>query len=163
MILRIVAAIGKNRELGKEGWMPWDLPDDLKHFREITNGKPVIMGRKTFETLQKALPNRMNIVVTRNTKFERKEAVVLNSIEKAIEKGTLENPKEICVIGGGEIYKLALPFATHLSLTLVDGKFDADTFFPEWDESEWKEVSRIHHPKDEDHKYAFDFLEFERA
>ncbi len=162
MFLRLVAAIGKNREIGKNGKMPWDLPDDLKHFRHVTEGKPVIMGRKTYESIGRPLPKRTNIVVSRDPDLKIEGVHTATSLEEALEIAKKENPEEACIIGGAQIYSLALPFADRLSLTIVDGKFDADAFFPEFSKHEWREVSRIHHEKDERHKHAFEFVEWEK-
>ncbi len=163
MNVRMVLAMGENREIGTSGSLLWDLPDDLKHFKEKTLGKPVIMGRKTFQSIGKPLPGRTNIIVTRNEYFEEATSRVVHSLEEAFQEALQENPEEICVIGGGEICTLALPYTSHLSLTFVDGSFaEADVFFPVIDESDWKEASREHHVPDQKHKYSFTFIGFER-
>lgn len=149
----LIAAIGKHRELGKGADLLWRISDDLKRFKALTNGFPIVMGRKTFVSIGKALPGRANIIVTRNLDFRHDGVVVAHSIEKAFEVGAsmsrrrldMENGgkegEKIFVIGGGEIYKAALPYATRLELTLVDAEnADADVFFPEF-ESNFKKVS----------------------
>ncbi len=132
--LNLIAAIGRNRELGSRGNLLWHLPDDLKHFRELTVGHPVIMGRKTWESLPekfRPLPGRTNIVVSRQKGYPALGAVVVNSIEEArFESARAPGSGELFLIGGGELYAAALPFANRLYLTLVDDTAEADTFFP---------------------------------
>lgn len=135
----IIAAIGEHRELGKDNKLLFDIPEDMKFFRETTRGKPVIMGRKTAEHLVEfytkgPLPGRKNIVITRNPDYKLEGFTVLQTIEDALEIAKQENTEEIFVIGGGEIYKLGLPFADRLYLTIVNGTYDADAFFPEFSE-----------------------------
>ncbi|MDP3995611.1 MAG: dihydrofolate reductase [Patescibacteria group bacterium] len=135
-IISAIAAVGKNRELGNKGKLPWHVPEDLKHFKETTLGHPIIMGRKTFESLgiRKPLPNRTNIVVTRNPDYRAEGAIVVQSIEDAIEEAKKHETEEIFVIGGEEIFKLAWPHLDRLNLTVIDGEFEADAFFPEYEE-----------------------------
>ncbi len=161
MILSIIDAMGKNNELGKDNQLLWDLPRDMKHFRETTSGHPVIMGRKTFESIGRPLPKRRNVVITRDTEYQKEGIEVVHSLIEAIElfKGSDE---ESFVIGGAEIYKQALPFADRLYITHVDGAFDADAFFPEVNYIEWKEVSREHFDRDTDNNYPCDFVVYER-
>ncbi len=136
--ISIIAAIGKNRELGKDNKLLWHIPDDLPRFKKLTFGHPIIMGRKTFESIGRPLPNRTNIVVTRDSSYEVEGATIVHSIEKAIEiaKGIENLPAggEIFVIGGGQIYEQALPFADRLYLTIVDAQAEADTDFPDYSE-----------------------------
>ncbi len=137
-MLSIIAAIGKNRELGLEGNLLWHLPDDLKRFKALTTGHPVIMGRKTWGSLPdraRPLPNRTNIVVTRQAAFEAPGAVVVNSFEEArAAAARAEGAEEVFVIGGGELYAVALPSTDRLYLTLIDASAPADTFFPPYDQ-----------------------------
>lgn len=152
-MISLIAAIGKNNELGKDNQLLWHLPDDLKRFKELTTGHTIVMGRKTFESIGKPLPNRRNIVITRDTSYKKEGVEVIHSLEE------VENlPEEIFIIGGGEIYAQALPFADRLYLTQVDTTLDADTFFPPFEKSEWNETERIHHKKDEKHAHSFDFI-----
>ena len=145
----LIAAIGKSRELGKGNDLIWRLGDDLKRFKEQTKRNAVIMGRKTFESIGRPLPKRVNIIVTRNTDYKQEGCVVVNSIEQAIEAAKNTGVEKIFVIGGAEIYTLALPFADALDLTLVDAEDkDADVFFPEF-ENEFTQVS-AEDPKQED-------------
>lgn len=147
----LIAAIGKNRELGKGPELIWRLSEDLVRFREVTKGYPIIMGRKTFESIGRVLPKRVNIIVTRDTEYRHEGCVVVNSIEQALESAQNVGTDKIYVIGGGEIYKQALPFADELDLTLVEAEdADADVFFPEFEgtfirssESEEKEESGV--------------------
>lgn len=126
-MLSIIAAIAKNGVIGNQGKLPWHLPEDLKHFKETTLGHPIVMGRKTFESIGKPLPGRENIVLTRDQTFQGKGVTVIHSLADAIENHPDE---EIFVIGGAEIYQLALPLADKLYLTLIDQEFPGDTYFP---------------------------------
>src|SRR5574343_279775 len=127
--ITLIAAIGKNNELGKENKLLWDLPNDMKHFREKTTEKTVIMGRKTFESIGRPLPRRTNIVVTRSADFHKEGVLVAHSLEEALALAK-QSETEVFVIGGGELYRQALPLATALEITHVDMTADADTFFP---------------------------------
>ena len=160
MILSCVIAFGKNRGLGFGNKLPWHLPDDLKHFKEITRGHTVIMGRKTFDSMGRLLPERKNIIITRDRSYQVPGATLVHSIEEAIEK--VKDEKEVFVIGGGEIVKLALPYLDRMYLTHVEAEVPADSFFPEFDPEEWKVVSEKFHPKDEKHLYDFTFKIYER-
>jgi dihydrofolate reductase len=158
--LILIAAAGERNELGKEGELPWHLPDDFKYFKATTTGYPMIMGRKTFETFPRPLPNRKHVIITRDrgysVGFENCE--VVHSLEAALE-ATSENDK-VFVIGGGEIYRQALPLATRIELTRVHGTFEADTFFPEIDPDRWVLAQSTHHPADQRHAIAFTFQTF---
>lgn len=158
-MITIIAAIGKNRELGKDNRLLWRLPNDLKRFKQLTNGHTVIMGRKTFESLPGILPNRRHILLTTDKNYTNEQIEVAHSLTEAFEKAaeTDENPY---ILGGGEIYKLALPFADRVELTVVAGSFEADTFFPELPADVWQETFVEHHPADEKHGYAYSFHTF---
>ena len=154
--IALIAAMDRARAIGRGNAMPWHLPDDLKRFKAITTGKTVLMGRKTFESIGRALPKRRNIVLTRDPRFRAEGVQVVRSFEDALED-------DLMVIGGGEVYALALPIATHLHLTFVDTQIaGADAFFPEWNPLEWREVAKEHHPADDRHAFAFDWVDFER-
>lgn len=149
-IISIIVAHGDNREIGNKNNLLWHISEDLKRFKMLTTGHPIIMGRKTFESIEKVLPNRTNIVITRNTKWEFPKVLVVNSLEKAINKARDIENKEIFIIGGGEIYKQALPYTDKLYITQVKGTFEADTFFPNYSEfkkiiseSEWKKSGKF--------------------
>ena len=128
----IVAAIGRNREIGSGNQLLWHIPDDLKRFKALTLGHPVIMGRKTFESIGKVLPGRTNIVITRDTSWKFEGATVAHSLAEALEQAR-KIDSEICIIGGAQLYEQSLPFADKLSLTLIDDEKPADTFFPEYE------------------------------
>lgn len=159
-IITLVAAIGKNRELGAHGHLPWRIPEDLKHFKEKTLGKPVIMGRKTFESLgiKKPLPNRTNIVITRQKDYVAPGAVVVSSLDEAISAAEKENPAEIAIIGGGEIFKEAIYRADKLYLTVIDASFEADVYFPDY--SVFSKV--VSEERVDNGEYRFTFFELQR-
>jgi len=164
MRMTLVAALDRNRSIGRGNAMPWHLPDDFRHFKMLTLGKPVLMGRRTAESLGRALPGRTNLVLTRSGRvpFDGMQAVA--SLDEAIAIAAAQGAAELCVIGGGEIYALALPRADVLQLTHVDTVVDgADAFFPAWDASQWREMSRTSHAADAKHAHAFDFVEYRRA
>lgn len=154
-MITIIAAAGQNNELGKDNDLVWHLPDDFKRFKKLTTGHYIIMGRKTFESFPKPLPNRTHVVITRNKDYQKEGAVVVNSLDAALVKSTSD--AEPFIIGGGEIYKMALAMADKIELTRVHGTFDADTYFPDIDENEWELLSEIHHKKDDRHKHAFTY------
>lgn len=160
MIISLIAAIGKNRELGLGNKLPWHLPDDLKRFKEITRGHIVIMGRKTYESIGRLLPDRKNIIITRNKDFKVEGAVVVSNFEEALGECTGED--EVFVIGGGEIFSLALPYADKMYLTHVETKLPSDAFFPEYNLDEWKIVNEEFHPKDEKHLCDFTFKVYKK-
>ncbi|WP_034889745.1 dihydrofolate reductase [Gillisia sp. Hel_I_29] len=159
-MLTIIAAAGENNALGKENDLVWHLPDDFKRFKELTSGHHIIMGRKTFESFPKPLPKRTHLVITRKDNYKKEGIIVVHSIERAIEFSK-EDPQTF-IIGGGEIYKMGLELADRIELTRVHGTFEADTFFPEIDESKWNLVSEVFHDKDEKHDYAFTYLTYDR-
>jgi dihydrofolate reductase len=157
--IALVAAMDKNRAIGRAGALPWHLPDDLKHFKALTLGKTVLMGRKTFQSIGRPLPKRRNVVLTKDPSFGAEGIEVVHSLDDA-----LLLDEEIMVIGGGEVYALFLPLATHLHLTLVDTTIpDADTFFPEWNPAQWRETHREFHPADKHHLFSFNFVDLERV
>lgn len=165
MKISLIAAVAENRVIGRDNDLPWHLPDDMKFFMETTKGHYVILGRKNYESLPpkyKPLPNRTNIIVTRQKNFEAPGCLVVHDIEEAIAMARDNGEQEAMVIGGSEIYALALPSADRLYLTEIKAHVDGDVHFPEFDREKWKEISRITHEKDERHKYAFDFVLYER-
>jgi len=159
MNINIVVAIAANNAIGKNNKLLWHLPKDLKHFKQLTTGHTVIMGRKTFDSVGKPLPNRRNIVITRQ-KINIEGCEVVNSLEAALDLANGE--AEVDVIGGAEIYKQALSLTDIIYLTIVHQNFDADTFFPEIDYSEWQELSREDHQPDEKHAFPFSFITLKR-
>ncbi|MGB9430048.1 MAG: type 3 dihydrofolate reductase [Gammaproteobacteria bacterium] len=160
MMLSLIVAIGEHNEIGKAGKMPWHLPADLKHFKTITLGKPIIMGRKTFEAIGKPLPERRNIVITREKAYRADGCEVAHSLPAALVLAA--GVPEIMVIGGGEIYREALPRAQRIYLTRVHAAFDADTFFPTLDPADWREATREDHGSDERNPFNYSFLMLER-
>jgi len=159
----LVAAMDRNRAIGKGNDLPWRLPDDLKRFKALTLGKPVLMGRKTAQSLGRALPGRTNLVLTRSGQMPFDGMRALGSIEDALQVARDESATELCVIGGGEIYAQTLLIADQLHLTHVDTTVEnADAFFPAFDASEWKAVSRQAHAADERHAFAFEFVGYVR-
>ncbi|MBO1927237.1 type 3 dihydrofolate reductase [Thiomicrorhabdus sp. 6S2-11] len=161
--LSMIAAMTKNRVIGKDNDMPWHLPDDLQFFKKNTLGKPVIMGRKTFESLGcRPLPKRPNLVISRQTDLDY-PVPVFASVKAALKDLKQDNPQEVVIMGGGQLYKQMVSEVDRLYLTLIDTELEGDTYFPDWTkEGEWFEVSREHHPADERHAYAFDFVVLER-
>ena len=158
MDISIIVAIGKNNEIGYKNNLLWRISDDLKRFKKFTTNNVIIMGRKTFESLPKgALPNRDNIVITKNTDLQYNNCIMANSIEDALEKSN--KTKEIFIIGGEQIYKQTLPFCTKLYLTKVDGKFTADAFFPEINYSEWDIINTEKVDTSDKNQYSHQFLE----
>lgn len=163
MQVSLIAALDRNRGIGKGNELPWRLPDDLKRFKALTLGKPLLMGRKTAESLGRALPGRRNLVLTRSGRVPFDGMRAVTSVADALAVARNEGAGELCVIGGGEIYALTLPVATDLYLTHVDtAVIDADAYFPPWDRSVWKPVSRQPHPADARHAFAFEFVDYER-
>jgi dihydrofolate reductase len=158
-MITIIAAAGLQNELGKDNQIIWHLPDDFKRFKTITSGHYIIMGRKTFESFPKPLPNRTHIVITRNKDYQVPDGcLVVTSIEKAI--AVCPSNVTIFIIGGGEIYKQSMQIADVIELTRVHGSFDADAFFPKIDDNNWKLIQSDFHPKDEKHAYDFTFETF---
>ena len=161
--IELVVAMDRARAIGRCNALPWSLPDDLKHFKALTLGKPLLMGRKTAESLGRALPGRLNLVLTRSGRvpFEGMQAVA--SIEAALGMAAEAGAEALMVIGGGELYAQLLPSAQRLHLTEVEAEVEgADTWFPDFDRSAWTEHARSHHPADARHALAFDFVELER-
>ncbi|CDF78008.1 carbohydrate binding module (CBM48) [Formosa agariphila KMM 3901] len=159
--LTLIVAASENNAIGKDNQLIWHLRDDLQRFKSLTSGHCIIMGRKTFESFPKPLPNRTHIVVTSQQRYKVPHGViVVHNLDDALD-AALED-KHPYVIGGGEIYKQALPFANKIELTRVHDTFDADTHFPELNLSEWREVQNIYHAKDEENDHAFSFITYER-
>lgn len=161
-MITIIAAIGKNYELGKNNDLIWHLPADLKRFKKVTSGHHILMGRNTFESIGKPLPNRTTIIITRNNTYFKDGCLIASSIEEAIELA--KNDDEIFIIGGAQIYKQAIEnnLVQRLDITIVHENFDADVFFPVIDKAIWKEVAREDFKADEKNKYDFSFVTYER-
>lgn len=162
MTISLVVAAANNNAIGFEGKMPWHLPADMRHFKNTTWGMPVIMGRKTFESIGKALPGRKNIVITRQTGWSAEGAVVVKKIEDALFVAAETDAKEVMVIGGGEIYQLIFEKARRIYLTRVDAEPKADTFFPAINPKEWHLMNQQNHEADEKNAYNYSFQVWER-
>ncbi len=158
-IISLIAAIDENRGLGKENKLLCHLPADLKHFKNITLGKPVIMGRKTYQSIGKALPGRFNIVLSRHA-ADIKDVTVVGSLPEAI--ALTDGAPEIMIIGGARVFEQALPMAQHIYLTLIHSTFDADVYFPKLDECEWHCTETIERPHDDKNSYNLTFYRYER-
>ena len=159
--LTIIVAAAQNDAIGKDNKLIWHLSDDLKRFKNLTNNHHIIMGRKTFESFPKPLPNRTHVVITRQSDYKAPNGVIIvNNIDDAID--ACKNDSQPFIIGGGEIYKQALKIADKIELTRVHENFEADTYFPKIDPSIWKETANVFHTKDEKHKHEFSFLTYVR-
>ena len=172
MTISLIAAMAQNRTIGRDTadgkpGLPWHLPDDFAYFKQKTSGHAIIMGRKSLDALGKPLPKRTNIVITRNPDFRPDGVVVVNRLEAALEAAeqaeAAHTQPELFVIGGAEIYALALPVANRIYLTEIHRNYDGNASFPEFDKTEWTEVSRQPHPADNRHEAAFDFVTYERS
>lgn len=165
MIISLIAALTENRVIGKDNDLPWHLPDDMKYFMQTTSGHHVIMGRKNYESIPakfRPLPNRTNIVVTRQNDYHAPGCSVVNSISQGIDMAIENHEPEVFIIGGAEIYTQSLAMANRLYLTEIKTSLEGHAFFPTFDAHAWQEVSRKHHPMDEKHIYAFDFVVYEK-
>jgi dihydrofolate reductase len=163
MRLSIVVAASENNVIGKKGQLPWSLPDDLQHFRSVTMGKPVIMGRKTYTSIGRPLPKRTNIVVSRDAALQIPGCTVTGSLDEALTLARRTGAEEACIIGGGELYRLALNIADRLYLTRVHTTIEGgDVFFPDVDPLQWKRVHSLEHAADENHAFTFTMEEYER-
>lgn len=160
-MIHLKVAKSDNNVIGQDNQLIWHLPNDLKHFKEITTGHPIIMGRKTFESIGRTLPNRTNIIITRNRNYSIENAKVVHSLNEALELAK-EIDENIFIIGGGKIYDQAIDFADILEVTEVHENFEGDTYFPEIDLNVWKEISRIKHYKDEKNEFDYSFVRYER-
>lgn len=166
MIISLIVAVSENNVIGKDNDLVWNLPDDMKFFKKTTNGHFVIMGRKNYESIPekfRPLPNRTNVIITRQTNFQAKDCLVVNDINQALDLAKNAQEQEAFIIGGGQIYQLALQndLVDRIYLTRIHDEFEGDTFFPELSE-QWKEVHRQWHPADEKHDSSFSFITLEK-
>ena len=166
-MITIIAAAGQKNELGKDNDLIWHLPDDFKRFKSLTTGHYIIMGRKTFESFPKPLPNRTHIIITRDKTYlpkgttdQEKKIIVVHSLDQALVKAATQ--ETIFIIGGGEIYNLSMEVADRIELTRVHSTFEADTFFPEINTSHWQKTSETPHGIDEKHQHAFTYETWDR-
>ncbi len=157
-MITIIAAAGENNELGKNNDLVWHLPDDFKRFKQLTTGHHIIMGRKTFESFPKPLPNRTHIVITRNQAYQKEGITVVHTLQEALEIAK-DDPQPF-IIGGGEIYSMAMAVSDKIELTRVHNSFDADTFFPEINPNNWQLIQEEFHPKDDKHGFDFSYLTY---
>jgi len=162
LTLSIIVAASENNVIGVNNHLPWHLPVDMKYFKDMTMGKPIVMGRKSFEELGRVLPGRPNIMITRQSDYTAEGLYVVPSLEAGIEKAKTFGTEEIFITGGGEIFKMALPIIDRLYLTRVHAEVSGDTYFPEFDPRGWKLVKNERHEKDEKHAYALTFQVWER-
>ena len=162
-MITIIAAIGKNNELGKNNDLIWHLPADLKRFKKITSSHTIIMGRNTFESIGKPLPNRKSVIITRNVSYQKMGCEIVHSLEAAIEM--IKDEQKAFIIGGAQIYKEAMQknLADQLDITLVDEDFDADVFFPKINLGKWTEVSREDFLADEKNKFNYSFIRYKKT
>jgi dihydrofolate reductase len=158
--IALVVAIADNGVIGRAGGLPWHLPDDLKHFKAVTLGKPLLMGRRTFESIGRPLPGRRNLVLTRGGGTFPAGIEPVASLEQA--RALLPQAPELCVIGGATLFAQTLPAAHRFYLTQVHGAVEGDVRFPAWDPAAWRETERREHPADERHRYAMSFVTLER-
>ena len=159
-LVSMVVAATDNDVIGRDSGMPWHLPDDLKYFKARTMGKPMLMGRKTFEAIGKPLPGRTSIVMTRDPHWRAQGVVVVKSLDEALAHAA--GASELCAVGGADIFRLVMPVARRLFLTRIHASIPGDTFFPQPDPVEWREVERVEHPADERHAYAMSFITLDR-
>nr|WP_275855704.1 type 3 dihydrofolate reductase [Sulfurimonas sp. MAG313] len=158
-IISLIAAMANNRVIGKDNQMPWHLPADLGHFKALTLGKPIIMGRKTYESIGRPLPGRKNIVISTNKNYILEGCETVCSLDEAI--NLVKEVKEVMIIGGGFLYSQTLPKANKLYLTFIDLDVDGDTKFPDYEKLSIKEIKREKHLKDEKNPYDYEFVDFE--
>lgn len=162
MKISLIVAASENNVIGKDNDLPWKLPNDMKFFVRTTKGHHILMGRKNLESFGKLLPNRTNILLTRDQGYEFEGAEIFFDLERAIDFARSNGENELMIIGGGEIYRQSLPFADHIYLTRVHAEIEGDVYFPELDPSIWELTSEERHEKDEKHNFSFTFQQFER-
>ncbi|THE10388.1 dihydrofolate reductase [Bacillus timonensis] len=160
-MISLLLAMDKNQLIGKDNDLPWRLPADLAYFKRVTMGHPIIMGRKTYDSIGRPLPGRENIIVTRDTSYKAEGCMVIHSIEEIV-KMSEETQQELFVIGGAEIFKEILPNTDRLYITEIDEEFEGDTYFPAFDKSEWKVISKEKGIKDEKNPYEYTFFVYEK-
>ena len=156
MKISMITAMNKKRVIGFNNAMPWHLPADLQHFKQLTMGKPIIMGRKTFDSIGRALPGRDNVIITHNVHFKPPKTIVCHSIDHVIQQ--YQNQPEIMIIGGATIYQQFMPYTTTLYITTIEDNSDGDTFFPQWDTQQWKETHCVEHEPCAINPYRYAFI-----
>ncbi|RFB16869.1 dihydrofolate reductase [Bacillus sp. HNG] len=160
-MISLLLAMDKNQLIGKDNDLPWRLPADLAYFKRVTMGHPIIMGRKTYDSIGRPLPGRENIIVTRDTSYKAEGCKVIHSIDEIV-KMSEETEQELFVIGGAEIFKEILPYSDRLYITVIDEEFEGDTYFPAFDKAEWQVISKEKGIKDEKNPYEYTFLVYEK-
>lgn len=160
MKITIIVAMNKKKVIGLNNSMPWHLPADLKHFKQLTMGKPIIMGRKTFDSIGKVLPGRENVILSRNPEFNPPNTTVLHSTEQVIKH--FHEQTEIMIIGGANIYQQFLAHASLMHITEINDNTEGDTTFPQWDKTQWQEVSRQNHPPCTTNSYHYSFVTYKK-
>ncbi|HEX8515577.1 MAG TPA: dihydrofolate reductase [Bacteroidia bacterium] len=164
-MISLIVAVGENNVIGKDNKLIWHLPADMKFFKEKTTGHCIITGRKNYESIPekfRPLPNRTNIIITRQDDYKAPGAIVVNSVDAALERAKATGDEEIFIIGGAEIFRQSLHFTDRIYLTVIYHFFEGDVFFPEIDMKEWKEISRVKGPEDEKNKYPHDYIILEK-
>ncbi|MEH7381894.1 dihydrofolate reductase [Bacillus sp. JJ1533] len=161
-MISLLLAMDKNQLIGKDNDLPWRLPADLAYFKRVTMGHPIIMGRKTYDSIGRPLPGRENIIVTRDTSYKAEGCKVIHSIDEIVEMSK-ETDQELFVIGGAEIFKEILPYSERLYITEIDEEFEGDTYFPVFDKAKWKVISKEKGIKDEKNPYEYTFLVYEKT
>lgn len=161
-MISFIFAMDRNHLIGKDNDLPWHIPNDFKFFKDMTWGRTIIMGRKTFESFGKPLPERKHIVITKNKEYDREGCTVIHTIDEIIEMEKNEPNKEWFVIGGSVLFEEMLPYADRMYLTYIDASFEGDTYFPEYDESEWTLVSETKGKKDDKNPYDYYFRTYDR-
>lgn len=163
MRVSTIVGVGKNHAIGQNNDIPWHLPADLKYFKKVTTGHPIIMGRKCYESIGRALPNRTNIIVSRNPDFYAEDCILVHSLSAGLVVAQERGAEEAFIIGGGEIYRRGLPLSTRLYITYIDVEVpDADVFFPEFDLSHWNVIHKEAYTKDEKNPYDHTFIVLDR-
>ena len=162
MIFSQIAAMSRNRVIGRNNKLPWHMPDDLAYFFRITKGHHIIMGRRNYEANGKALPGRINLIVTRNQDYRAPGCIVIHSVQQALDYAKKQGEKEAFIVGGGAIYAATLPLTDRIYLTLIDAYVEGDTFFPVLDPGQWQVKFEDFHPSDERNPYNYTFYIFER-
>ena len=159
MKISLVVAASQNNVIGRDNQLPWHLPEDLEYFKLVTMDKPILMGRRTFDSIGRPLPGRRNIVITRDLEWDAEGVEVVHSVDDALAAGSLANSDEIMIIGGAQIYRECLPIADRLYLTRVEAEIDGDAFFPDIDVKQWKKISEKIPKKIDKYRYSFQVLE----
>ncbi|MEY4383580.1 MAG: Dihydrofolate reductase [Bacteroidota bacterium] len=162
-VIKILVACDEKRVIGKNNTLIWHLPADLKRFKELTTGNVIIMGRKTFDSIGRPLPNRLNIVITRQTNYQQEGVIIVHSLEEAILKAKSLHRGDIYIVGGAEIYQMAMKLADEIEVTLLHDIFDGDAFFPEIDPTIWKEISSERGVTDEKNPYQYSFKKYKKV